>query len=317
MEAAHDAEHSNLLVYGALRSGSTLLRLMIDANPELHCPGEIDFLFDYVTLDQANGKWTFDPVKASLNRNLLSSGITCPDTTDAKLAVDNMLTQLRRDDPGKFVIMIHRHLHVAIALLGTLPVVHLLRDPRDVAASSIGMGWSGNVYYGADHWIRTEEEWARVSSEIPTESVFSLRFEELVANAESTLKDICAFCGVTYSPAMLEYHRSSTYDPVDPKLASQWRKKRSDHEIALIEHRVGALLETSGFEKSGVKPITLAGLGKLKLWLQNKAFIWRFRIKTHGFVDPLTVAIAERLKLGPLTRSAQLRMHERTRQGLK
>src|SRR6056297_1046670 len=39
-----------IAVYGALRSGTTLLRLMLDAHPSLSCPGETDFLFDHLSI---------------------------------------------------------------------------------------------------------------------------------------------------------------------------------------------------------------------------------------------------------------------------
>ena len=40
-----------VFVYGALRSGTTAFRLMLDAHPLTVNPGEFDFLFDYLHAD--------------------------------------------------------------------------------------------------------------------------------------------------------------------------------------------------------------------------------------------------------------------------
>ncbi|WP_425596530.1 sulfotransferase, partial [Roseobacter litoralis] len=35
-----------VVLYGALRSGTTLVRLILDAHPDICCPGERDFMVD-------------------------------------------------------------------------------------------------------------------------------------------------------------------------------------------------------------------------------------------------------------------------------
>ena len=45
-----DISTRTVAVYGALRSGTTLLRLMLDAHSRLSCPGETDFLFDHLRM---------------------------------------------------------------------------------------------------------------------------------------------------------------------------------------------------------------------------------------------------------------------------
>lgn len=311
------SEERDLVVFGALRSGSTLLRLMIDAHPLLHCNGEHDYLFDHVRFDQAEKRWLIDRHKLLLDRIFLGHDIICPETTDAKAAIRDLLAQLRNKGGGKLVIMIHRNLKAAIALLDDPLLIHLIRDPRDVAASSIGMGWAGNVYYGADHWIATETEWITVSPSLPRASVFTLRFERLIADPTSQLTDFCGFVGVDFSSQMLEYHRATTYEPVDLNLASQWRRKRTRREIALIELRVGELLASSGFEPSNFDPIKLGVLERAGLWFGNKAHTWRVRMERHGLLDSIKVAAARRLGVEAWAKPAILRINERTRRYLK
>lgn len=308
---------NDLVVFGALRSGSTMLRLMIDAHPAFQCNGEHDYLFQYVWFDEAQQQWLIDREKLLMNRIFRAHDLRCPQTSDAKTAIASLLTQLRNKSEGRLVVIIHRNLKVALALMENPPIVHLIRDPRDVAASSIGMGWAGNVYYGADHWIATENEWARALPILSGLTVFTLRFEDLVADPDSRLTELCNFAGVDFSPKMLEFHRVTTYSPVDSKLASQWRKKRTERELALIELRAGKLLTATGFKPSGVVPIRLNSFEKVKLWLENKSFKLRFRIKRHGLFDTIWVTGTRRLGLEALAKSAILRMSERDKRYLK
>ncbi|MEO0689877.1 MAG: sulfotransferase [Pseudomonadota bacterium] len=322
METHLAAPHSlsdqrDLVIYGALRSGSTLLRLMVNQNPELHCPGEIDFLFDHIGFDETSQSWVMDIASLKMDRIFLSSGLDVPDSTEAGAAVQDMIAQYRARDSRRLVIMVHRNVAHIRRYLNDPLIVHLLRDPRDVAASSISLEWAGNVYYGADHWINTEGEWGRDAADLDPSSLLELRFEELIADPEKTLSELCSFFGTSFSPAMLEYHKTSTYAPVDPSLSSQWKTKRTEQEIALVELRVGGLLASRGFAPSGVEPIELSRLGEWRLWLSNKSHVWKLKFKRHGLYDPMALAVCNRLGLQRFAVSAQMRVNERSQKMLK
>ena len=62
-----------LIIYGALRSGTTLLRLMLDGHPGISCPGEADFLVDYISEEHKEFKIDFKELEE--NRIFKASGI--------------------------------------------------------------------------------------------------------------------------------------------------------------------------------------------------------------------------------------------------
>ncbi|MEM9735225.1 MAG: hypothetical protein AAF908_01295 [Pseudomonadota bacterium] len=78
-------------------------------------------------------------------------------------AVRDLAAQLCTKPESVTVLMLHRHLDRALQIFPGTPVVHMLRDPRDVARSCIGMGWAGDVYHGVDGWIDTERGWDRAA----------------------------------------------------------------------------------------------------------------------------------------------------------
>ena len=147
----------SVILYGALRSGSTMLRLMLDAHPALSCPGESDFLFDHLRAEADT--WRYDRRKMSLDRIYLASPMEIPEKFDGIPALELMIGQARKKPASRPVLVLHRHADKVLTLLPNAKVIHLLRDPRDVARSAIGMGWAGNVFHGASPSIATEDGW--------------------------------------------------------------------------------------------------------------------------------------------------------------
>jgi hypothetical protein len=305
-----------VIVYGALRSGTTLLRLMLDKHPELSCPGEADFLFDYLTFDK-NGNISIDVDALKEGRIYQNSAARVNPDLPARDAVLDMIHQMRTSEDQCVVLMLHRGITSALRLFRDVPVLHILRDPRDVARSSIGMGWVGTVYHGTEHWMETEDEWDAMEQAYPDAKTQTLTYENLIKATEHELKRIAAFFGVSYDPDMLTYHAGSTYGPPDVSLIEQWRRKQSPHDVALIEGRLKKRLAARGYEPSGYAPITPSPLFKLSLWGRNKTLTWRERIKRYGMIDPVIVSVSRRVKVPALSQNARKRMNRKRLRYLK
>lgn len=301
------------VLYGALRSGTTLLRLILDAHPRLHCPGERDFMLDH--LYPGPGGLRLDRAGLELDRVFRSSRLAMPTGEGAETFAD-FLRQQEKDD-STLVLVIHREFERLLDLVPDLRIIHLLRDPRDVARSSIGLGWAGSTWYGVDHWIGTETQWNRVSSRLTPEQVLNVHYEELLARPKQILEQICVFLGQSYDPAMMSYSETSTYSAIDPGLRYQWKNKQSELEVALVEHKLGSLLVARGYAPSGYPPQAPTPMKRLSLWISNKIAIWRHLFARHGYVDPVLVRLTGKLGLSRFVRGAQLRMHERQNRSLK
>lgn len=294
------------VMFGSLRSGTTLFRLMLDAHPRLVCPGETDFLTDHLV--KAGGKWRYDLEALSKDRIFRASQARLPDTDEAVPAFRQMITDLLGKDEGRLVLVAHRGLDRLLELCMDLSVLHIVRDPRDVARSAIGMGWAGNVFYGVDTWLKTEREWDDLKTRFAPDEQFEVRYESLVRDPEAALTDTCRFLGLAYDPAMTGYFRNSSYDRPDPKLAEQWREKLDVQEIGLVEQKIGHFLENRGYGPSGHPPVSPGVFMRLALWAGNKRGIWAWRIRRHGWRDPVISTLGRRLGLPVLARSANSRM---------
>jgi hypothetical protein len=307
-----------VIVYGALRSGTTLLRLMINNHPDLSCPGESDYLFDYMSRDQ-NGEWVLDREGLQRDRIFQASDTTCSHTLGPKETIDDLIAQLQAQGGGasRLVLMTHRALDVALDLYGAVPVIHILRDPRDVARSSIGMGWAGDVYHGAHHWIDTENGWKAVQPALDPKQHIELRYETLIRETQPELERILTFLGTSFDPAMMRYDQDSTYSAPDISLIEQWRRKQSPYQVGLVERSVGHLLEETGYQPSGHPLPKLGFVEFTKLRTVNKIAVWRERIRRFGFWDSFLVYLAYRLSMPRIGYGAQERINVKTEAYLK
>lgn len=286
-------------MFGALRSGTTLLRLMLTHHSKIHSPGEGDYLFDHLTPSpSAPGGWACDREALLGDWKFHLTGITLPEGPEGADLVYALTDIIHDQAPGCLAsVSVHRKAPVIAALFPKAKYIHLLRDPRDSARSAVGMGWDGNSYHGVRHWLDTETGWDLAG--IPEDQVMTIRFEELIQDLEKGLSEICAFLGLEFEPGMLEYHENSTYGPPDPSISQKWRIQASPHEIALIEGRVGPLLQARGYETVS-SPVTPGALEKAWLRLDNTLQRWRYNIRRYGFGLFLSHHLARLFRLRPL-----------------
>lgn len=269
-----------VFVFGALRSGTTLMRLILKHHPGLDSPGEADFLFDHIRPDPTHATgWRYDRAALARDRIFLAKGVPLPEGLDGTDLMWAIVSAMAAKSEGRMCLNVHRHAPRMAALFPGAKIIHLLRDPRDVARSSIGMGWAGNSYYGVDHWIGTERGWDDAA--IPEAEVLTVRFEDLMARLEPELTRICGYLGLSFEPGMLLYHENSTYDPPDPGIAQKWRKKASAREVARLEGRIGPLLEARGYVPAGA-PVTPGALERAGLLAENRLKRWRHNIRRYG-----------------------------------
>jgi Sulfotransferase family len=274
-------EENLVFMCGALRSGSSLTHLMLDHHPDITNPGEFDFLFDQISDDGVYPDTESYTDWLSIHRIFQSKSLTINKSLAYSDLIRSFTDQLKQPD-GILALNIHRGFDRIPTIFPEAKYIHLIRDPRDVARSSIGMGWAGNVYYGVEHWLQTEQAWQRLQEKISPEQYFEIRFEDLIISPETILIDLCAFIGVSYSNQMFNYANESTYSKPDPSLVRQWKTKLTVREIQYVELRAKGLMNDLDYDLSGHPTITLGLIERLWLKINNKIFKLKFSIKRYG-----------------------------------
>lgn len=298
-----------VFICGALRSGSSLAHVILDHHPEIKNPGEFDFLFEQISADG-----TFPDIKKywewlSVHRIFQSKQLSIDYSLNYVELIHSFIYQLAQEN-CVLALNIHRHFDSISCLFPNAKFIHLIRDPRDVARSSIGMGWAGNVYYGVNHWVDTEKSWQRLQEKIASDQFLELRFEELILSPEIVLKGVCNFVGVSYSDSMLNFSNSSTYSEPDPSLVYQWKKKLSQKEIQYVELKAHELMETLNYASSEYPSVKLGTFEKIRLKVNDKLFKLKFSIKRYGLILDLSYRLSRLLKLDSMSKASRIKMNE-------
>jgi hypothetical protein len=210
-------------VVGVGRSGTTLLRLMLDAHPELAIPPETHFVPELISRAQAGGRagdlvgeivgsrgWADFGIEAEPLRaraRALGDG----DAAGVLRAFYGLCAERRgKQRWGDKTPIYVAHMRTIAAELPEARFVHMIRDGRDVALSrrSRGMGAGKPIGDAARLWRRRIEN-ARKQSRRLCDRYLELRYEDLVAEAEPELRRICALIELEFDPAMLDYHRGA------------------------------------------------------------------------------------------------------------
>ena len=286
-----------VFLVGAERSGTTVLRLMLDYHPEISWRNEFEYSVD---LMPENDGWPalshyYDWLET--HRIFQASTLKIKTELSYPELINDFLAQ-HRDRSGKSIVgaTVHRHFDRLLRIWPDARFIHIMRDGRDVARSNIGMGWAGNMWTGVDNWIESEALWAQLEPKLPADQQINVTYEALITNPEQELTRICEFLGLSYSPAMMDYIQNTTYDTPDPKYIAQWRRKLSDRQIQLAEARIMTMLTERGYELSQLPKLTITPFLAKRLQIHDWWERALFRLRRNGF--PLFVADYLSRKLG-------------------
>jgi hypothetical protein len=136
--------------------------------------------------------------------------------------------------------------------------VHVVRDGRDVALSVKGVFFGPDTIGGAALYWRNRALATRRSGEYMDPSMyFEYRHEDLLEEPEAVVKEICDFLDLPFDPAMLRYHenkapRTESHHPHAHKPPTKglrdFRSELSPEDLRLVELLIGDALEELGYE---------------------------------------------------------------------
>jgi hypothetical protein len=212
-------------------SGTTLLRMMLDAHSEVAIPPETHFFGDLVkrareiraedrkptpeeltTVITGNRRWgDFHLDEAALRERMDRRGRT---TVRHALRAFYSLYAEGQGKP-RWGDKTPDYLLTMSRLSRALPearFVHLIRDGRDVAVSR--RRWrerAGAEDRPVDAWAGQWSRWISAGRQQAekVDHYLEIRYEDLIAETEPTLRRVCGFVELEFEPGMLEYHRRS------------------------------------------------------------------------------------------------------------
>ena len=210
-------------VVGVSRSGTTLLRLMLDAHSQLAIPPETHFIPEFVEACQApdggperaaevmtaHRRWPDFRLDAAELRERFAR--IQPFEAGAALRAFYGMYAERAGKPrwGDKTPHYTRRMPLIGSVLPEARFIHLIRDGRDVALSMLDVHFGpDDVQQAAKRWTSWIRKARRHSARV--EHYLELRYEDLVTDTEKVLRQTCRFVELSFEPAMLEYHRGAS-----------------------------------------------------------------------------------------------------------
>ena len=266
-ESVTAADAGPFFIVGCGRSGTTLLRSMLDNHPQVGVPLESLFIIDYLISQRSPSV-----LRKLLPREyeLAEWGLTCtPDDLSDCATAAEMIDRLHRlylrtHGKSRWGQKTPRFVRYGELLLSTFPearFVHMIRDPRAVARSLVRSEvHRSTVLHAAQRWVTDVSAGLDLERNHP-DKVLRLRYESMVSEPEVELRRVCDFLDLEFVERMLRFHErapdaygsysqhihSGLGRPVSTDATETWREQLGAADIAMVESLCAPLMDELGY----------------------------------------------------------------------
>lgn len=243
-------DQSPLFVLGNPRSGTSLLRIILNAHPNIVIPPECGFLQWWYTKYKEWSIWDCNPTKVEeYVKDVLSSK-----KIEGYSILENDLTNyILSNEPKNYAslsaLVYHfygrkkdvklwgdknnyyiNHIPLIKEIYPNAKFVHLIRDGRDVACSYKEL--SKNIETGAiyrpilsNKVVEIANEWKSnntlIANEIRNNSHYIVKYEDIVLNFDKTIKKILDFLKLPWNDSVENYYKLND----EPSSTLKWKAK--------------------------------------------------------------------------------------------
>ena len=283
-----------LFIVGCARSGTTLLRRIVDAHPQIAITPEMHWISHYLNYFKNQNRLVTPELVSELTEHkrfaqfeipreefegLLGSGEPVPYPTFlnrifglyGKIKNKPLVGNKTSGYVGRIL-----DLH---ALWPEAKFVHIIRDGRDVCLSILNWkkadrtagryaSWEEDpVATTALWWERKVRRAREAGARLGSSLYYEVRYESLISRPEQECQRLCEFLDVLYDDAMIRFAEGKTRTDLPnarktPKKAwlpitsglRNWRTEMPVKDVERFEAAAGNLLEELGYERSFSRP---------------------------------------------------------------
>lgn len=277
-----------IFMIGTQRSGSNLLRLMLNQLPDIVAPHPPHILHRFMPLipgygnlqKDSNFMALVDDVCRMIELNPVAwEGLTLDRKKVAAacrgrslMAVFGATYQMLTEAQGAKTWMCKSMQNTLFlpqieAFFAGAKYIYLYRDGRDVAVSfRKAVVGEKHFYHIAKEWAETQRLALQHRDRVPASRFVSISYEELTAQPEAAMRRLCTFLGAKYDPSMLEFHESdeakraaessalwgNVVKPVMKDNTRKFLREAAEEDVRIFESVAGDVLDALHYERAYV-----------------------------------------------------------------
>ncbi len=257
-----------IFIGGAGRSGTTLVRVILDSHPHIACGPELKLtpivgevlqkVENELPSITENYHLPADAVPQGL-RQLLQSLLMPYLAQSGK-------RRIAEKTPHNVAYFPQLH-----QIFPDSPLIHVIRDGRDVVASLLQMDWrdiatgkpmpiTNDARMAASYWVNIVSRARNAVVINPTlaQRYFEIRYEDLVTDPEPILRELFSFLGEPWDAGVLHFYEQSrdlagessseqVSQPLYTHAIGRWQRDLSPEQQAVVKEIAGDLLIELGY----------------------------------------------------------------------
>ena len=300
-----------IFIVGVPRSGTTLLRMMLNSHSKIAIAPETHFFrFFWANRDKYG-----DLKKEENFKKLWNDLVRCKYFQDLKLKdtqkiYRSLLNHEQRDYKNIFEKLCKEYakqnnklrwgektpghleyLEIILSFFPSAKIIHIIRDPRDVALSYKKVPWGVNdVFSVARLWNRYMNIFKNFKNKNKS-NFLEVKYEDLVIKAKDILQTICAFIGEEFEEQMLSFHfyskqyiehnepwKEGVLKPLTVSNVGKYKKGLSKWEIEQIETKCWKHMLDKDYTLLFLNPFSYFDLTIKNILFHN---LWFFKAVFH------------------------------------
>ncbi len=276
-------------IIGRARSGTTLLRCLLDAHPEINIPLECAFIVHLYPKYGKTTLWSEQKIRSfycdlmsypkfhfwiideeQLEADLLQCFGETTYSHLCKVVYMNFKSFFLKSEIkflGDKNPSYSFHTKRILQLFPEARFIHITRDYRDNIISMINAKFEAKNYSSlAYRWMFHNKQMVKQKKCTP-EKVYTIRYEDMVAEPEIYLRKICQFLNISFNPDMMNYHvkldemrkiypkelinlhHKSLFQPLNADKVYAWKHLLTNKQIRICDTVVGSFAEKMGYER--------------------------------------------------------------------
>lgn len=255
-----------IFIVGTMRSGSTLFRLMLDSHPRIAIGEETGFM-GALEATKAIPSWRY-------GREWYGRLGWTEDELDARLRdfysgmFERYAAEQGKSRWGEKTPFHAWHMSELARVFPEGVFVAIVRHPGAVA-SSLRKHFHYDVAEAAQYWENTNTEILRHARELGDKRFALVRYEDLVASPEDTMRELLGWLDEPWSDAVLRHSEvqaakgaprvvdgnTSTREPISPERADRWTSELGVADRQLTASITGRLAAFLGYTAAETEPL--------------------------------------------------------------